>query len=67
MLRHTLQGSVKFGFPGAGGMMAYGDIKYQLGFAFLTTKMYTGLGPSPQYQVLEKAMYECVQNIQKGT
>ena len=61
------QGSVKFGFPGAGGMMAHGDLTNQLGFSFLTTKLYSGLGPSPQFNALEKVMYECLQNIQKRT
>ena len=50
-----------FGTPGAGGQMVYGDLQHQLGFAFLTNRMFVGMSArSPQFKALEKIMYDIV-------
>ena len=53
-----------FGTPGYGGQMAYGDTENKLGWAYLTNYANpAAVGDDPRYLVLEKAMYESVNNL----
>ena len=53
-----------FGTPGAGAQMVFGDLEHQIGFAFLTNKMYSGLEQeSPQFVPMFEATYDIVKNF----
>ena len=55
-----------FGTPGAGGQMVYMDTEYELGWAYLTNHhSIHAIGDDPRYLSLEKAIYECVLEIEK--
>ena len=60
------QGGVMFGAPGAGGQMGYADADHHIGWAYLTNfhSIYA-IGDDPKYLALERAIYECVQDIEK--
>ena len=52
-----------FGTMGYGGQMGFGDMKHQLGFAFLTNYLGYHLIEDPRYVVLKEAMYQVVRDI----
>ena len=55
-----------FGTPGYGGQIGYGDLEHNLGFAYLTNNLcFYEIGDNPRFLKLEKAMYECVLEIEK--
>ena len=55
-----------FGTSGLGGQSAYGDLQYNLGFAYLTNNLCQfSLGDNPRFLRLQKAMYECAIEIRE--
>ena len=56
-----------FGTSGFGGQAGYGDLEHNLGFAYLTNNLCQyELGDNPRFLRLQKAMYECVFEIEKN-
>ena len=54
-----------FGTPGWGGQMGYGDLQYQLGYAYLTNYLSQySMGDDPLFLKLQKAVYEVVSKLQ---
>ena len=55
-----------FGTPGLGGQIGHGDLEHNLGFAYLTNNLCQySLGGNPRFIRLQKAMYDCVLEIEK--
>ena len=57
------ESSVTFGTPGAGGQMGYGDLKYKLGWAYLSN-FHSSLMMTDLYIELWNAMYTSVQVLE---
>ena len=63
-----LQGGWMVGAPGAGGQMGFFDADAKLGWGYLRNhySVYT-FGDDPNYLQLERAMYECIRQIENKT
>lgn len=58
------QGGVMFGTPGYGGQMGFADDKHKLGWAYITNYLNpAAFIDDPAYIILERAMYQAVQNL----
>ena len=55
---------LKFGTPGAGGQMWYGDLKYKLGWAYLSN-FHSSLIMTDLYLELFNAIYDTVKTLEK--
>jgi len=56
-----------FGAPGAGGSYGFADPKHQIGYAYIMTKMGVYLVNDPREVALRKAMYRCVERMEKSS
>lgn len=55
-----------FGTPGAGGSYGFADPKHQVGYAYVMSKMGLYLVNDPREVALRKAMYRCIDKIEKS-
>jgi len=55
-----------FGTPGAGGSYGFADPEHEIGYAYIMSKMGLYLVNDPREVALRKAMYRCVDRIERS-
>lgn len=60
------QNQTVFGTPGAGGSYGFADPENEIGYAYVMSKMGLYLVNDPREVAIRKAMYKCIEKIEKS-